>query len=119
MRPPCAPSGADICITRLGRRVADRAAERESRRSLGMIGEYKGMFNDMTVDELLAYVYSAYPDMATRSPAYDRVMPNVEGHVMSMLRKEKVALGRAAELLGRPYGDVLRMAGRMRIQTLR
>lgn len=111
--------GANISVTALGRKVAGRVAEREEKRALDMIDEYKEVFNDMTADELLAYVYSAYPDMAARSPAYDRVMSNVESHVMSLLKKEKVALGRAAELLGRPYEDVLRMAGKMRIQTLK
>ena len=111
--------GASISVTALGRKVADRVAEHTGRRDLDMIGEYKHVFNDMTTDELLAYVYSAYPDMATRSPVHDRVMSNADSHVMSMLKKEKVALGRAAELLGRPYEDVLRMAGKMRIQTLR
>ena len=99
--------------------VAGRIAKGEDRSTLDMIGEYKEVFNDLTIGELLAYVYSAYPDMATRSPAYYRTMSNKERHVMSMLKKGKVSLGRASELLGRPLGDVLRLAGRMRIQTLR
>ena len=111
--------GEDIAATRLGMEVAGRIASGEDRPTLDMIDEYKEVFNDLTIGELLAYVYSAYPDMATRSPAYDRTMSNRERHVMSMLKKGKVSLGRAAELLGRPVGDVLRLAGRMRIQTLR
>ena len=115
----CADGGGDIAATRLGMEVAGRIAKGEDRRTLDMIVEYKEVFNGLTIGELLAYVYSAYPDMATRSPAYDRTMSNRERHVMSMLKKGKVSLGRASELLGRPLGDVMRLAGRMRIQTLR
>ena len=115
----CADGSGNISLTRLGMEVAGRIAGGEDRPTLEMIDEYKEVFNDLTIGELLAYVYSAYPDMATRSQAYDRTMSNKERHVMSMLKKGKVSLGRAAELLGRPVGDVLRLAGRMRIQTLR
>ena len=111
--------GGDIAATRLGMEVAGRIASGEDRPTLDMIYEYKEVFNGLTTGELLAYVYSAYPDMATGSPAYDRTMSNKERHVMSMLKKGKVSLGRAAEPLGRPVGDVMRLAGRMRIQTLR
>ena len=74
------------------------------------------MLDGLTAGELLAYAYSAYPGMATRSPAYDRTMSNAQRHVMSMLKKGKIALGRAAELFDRPVKDVLRMSGRMRTQ---
>ena len=111
--------GAGISVTPLGREVAGRIAGEEDSRTLAMIGRYKGMFNDLTADELLAYVYSAYPDTATGSPAYDQVAPDMERHVMSMLKKGKITSERASELLGRPLEDVLGLAGKMRIQTLR
>ena len=111
--------GGDISVTRLGREVAGRIAAGEDRRTLDMIDRYKEIFNDLTADELLAYVYSAYPDMATGSPAYARIASRMERHVMSMLKKEKITSERASELLGRPLVDVLRLACRMRIRTLR
>ena len=115
----CAGGGEDISVTRLGREVAGRIAAGEDRRTLDMIGRYKEIFNDLTADELLAYVYSAYPDTAAGSPAYGRIASNMERHVMSMLKKEKITSERASELLGRPLGDVLKLASRMRIRTLR
>ena len=110
--------GAGISVTPLGREVAGRIAA-EDRHTLTMIDRYKETFNDLTTDELLAYVYSAYPDTASGSPEYDRVAPSTERHVMSMLKKEKITSERASELLGRPLEDVLGLAGRMRIRTLR
>ena len=111
--------GAGISVTPLGREVAGRIAAEEDRHTLAMIDRYKETFNDLTTDELLAYVYSAYPDTASGSPEYDRVAPSTERHVMSMLKKEKITSERASELLGRPLEDVLGLAGRMRIRTLR
>lgn len=111
--------GEDISVTQLGREVAGRIADGEDRRTLDRIDRYKEVFNDMTADELLTYVYSSYPDMAARSPTYDRVMSDKERHTVSMLVGGKIALGRAAEILDRPVDDVWRMAGRMRIQATR
>ena len=111
--------GAGISVTPLGREVAGRIAAEEDRRTLAMIDRYKEMFNDLTTDELLAYVYSAYPDTALGSPEYGRVAPSMEQHVMSMLKKEKITAERASELLGRPLEDVLGLAGKMGIRTLR
>ena len=63
--------GGDICATRLGREVAGRIAGGEERRTLARIDRYKDVFNDLTLEELSAYVYSAYPDMAAGAPARD------------------------------------------------
>ena len=109
--------GAGISVTPLGREVGGRIAGEEDIPTLAMIDEYKEVFNDLTAGELLAYVYSAYPDMAARSPAYDRMMEDRERHVMSMLKKGKIALGRAAELLNLHAEDILRMTGRMRARA--
>ena len=107
--------GDAIYVTQLGREVAGRIAGEEDRLTLAMIDEHKDMFNDLTIDEILAYVYSAYPDMATGSAAYDRITPDRERHAMSMLKKGKITSGRASELLGLTLEDVLRMTGRMRL----
>ncbi len=105
--------GGNISVTQLGREVASKIAVGEDRLTLAMIDEHKDMFNDLTADELLAYVYTAYPGMSTRSSTYDRIMPDQERHVMSMLKKEKITSERASELLGRPLEDVLRLTGRL------
>ena len=106
--------GEDISITRLGKEVADRIAGEEDRLTLIMIDEHKDMFNDLAIDELLAYVYSAYPDMAAVPAAHNLTAADRERHIMSMLKKEKITSGRAAELLGCHLEDILRRTGRMR-----
>ena len=109
--------GGNVSVTQLGMEIASKIAGGENRLTLAMIDEHKDMFNDLTADELLAYVYTAYPGMSARSPAYDRVMPDREQHVMSMLKKEKITSERASELLGRPLEDVLELTGRLRTRA--
>ena len=107
----------DISVTQLGREVASKIAVGEDRLTLTMIDEHKDMFNDLPADELLAYVYTAYPDASARSSTYDRIMPDQERHVMSMLKKEKITSERASELLGRTLEDVMRLTGRLRTRA--
>ena len=111
--------GEDISITRLGNEVAGRIAGGEDRLTLIMIDDHKDMFNDLTIDELLAYVYSAYPDMAAGPVAHGLTAADRERHIMSMLKKEKITSGCAAELLGRPREYIWRLTGRMRVRMVR
>ena len=85
-------------ITETGRKAAEAIANRESG-MLEIVERCKEMFNDMSEDEILAYVCATYPDMAKRSTAYDSVKSGMERHAMSMLRKQKIASGKAAEML--------------------
>lgn len=86
-------------------------------RTLDVLLEYKETFNDMSDDELLAYVCAAHSDAAGPA-ACGRLRARMEGLVMSMLRKEKISCGRAAELLGEEYWSVLKKAGEAGIRPL-
>ena len=99
--------GENISITLTGRRVAEEIAEGEDDNTLDIIDSCKDMLNDLPTDEVLAYVYSSYPHMAEQSVVYDRIKRNMERHIMSMLKKEKISSERAAELLGMPLDYVL------------
>ena len=111
--------GEDISITRLGKEVAGRIAGGEDRLTLIVIDNHKDMFNDLTIDEFLAYMYSEYPDMGAGPPAHVLTAADRERHIMSMLKKEKITSGRAAELLGCPREYIWRLTGRMRVRMVR
>jgi len=70
--------------------------------------EYKKFLNDLTRDELLAYVCSAYPDMTEESVEYENLKPNMENHILSLIKKQKISSQRAAELLNKPQDYVIR-----------
>ena len=108
-------SGRNISITPTGRRVAEEIAEEEDDDTLDIIDSCKDMLNDLSTDEVLAYVYSSYPRMAEQSVVYDRIKRSMERHIMSMLKKEKISSERAAELLEKPLDYILRRARGMRV----
>ena len=103
----------NLSLTEEGAAEAVRAGPR----TLDVLLEYKETFNDMSDDELLAYVCAAHPDAAGPA-ACGRLRARMEGLVMSMLRKEKISCGRAAELLGEEYWSVLKKAGEAGIRPL-
>ena len=103
-------------LTNTGRSVADRLAD-EDPRLFKIIGRYKEMFNDMSTNEILTYVYRSYPLMVAHSAARDKLEQDAEKHIMSMLRKEKISSGKAAELLGRDRIDVIKTAVNKGIQV--
>ncbi len=63
---------------------------------------HKSMLNDITVPEMLSYMYCDYPDMTKGSKTYEKLKPDIKEHIISMYVKEKITLGRAGELLGIP-----------------
>ncbi len=67
-----------------------------------IFSEYKRMFNDVTIPEVLSYMYCDYPDMAKGSATYEKLKPDIKENIISMYTKEKMSFGRAAELLGIP-----------------
>ena len=103
-------------LTAAGRAIAERLAEKEPD-VFGRIGRYKEMFNDMDADEILTYVCRSHPSKVPRS-LVDRLEPDVEKHVLSMLRKEKISSGKAADLLGERVKYVIDLAYKNGIYVL-
>ena len=67
----------------------------------------KDLFNDITCDELLAFMYTAFSDMSKRSAEYEAIKPRIEELVFSLLKKGKISRGKAANLTGSPMRYVL------------
>ena len=109
--------GNRIGIAAAGVKIAEALAQREPEMSK-VVARYKAMFNDMTTDEVLAYVYATYPAMAKKSPVFKKIKSGMDRHVMSMLRKRKITSGRAAMLLGKSRYYVIEKAAREGIYVL-
>lgn len=110
--------GGEISLTEIGRKLAGRIAKTKDARVIEAIARHKEMFNDMSTKELLSYVYASYPAMTTRSLVCRDIERNIEKHVMSMLRKEKITLERASELMGMDIRYVMKQAAKMNIRVL-
>lgn len=65
-----------------------------------LVQDVKEEFNDMTEDELLLFMYVTYPDTAESSDVKDKIMKDRFPLSVSLLKKGKVSLQKAAELAG-------------------
>ena len=98
----------EIALTESGKEIAKDMTKNTAGAVLKALIKYKEIFNDLTNKELLAYVYSAYPDMAKESVEYENLRPNMEDHIMSLVKKHKISAQRAAELIKKPQVYVIK-----------
>ena len=98
----------EIALTETGKEIAKDMTKNTAGVVLKALIKYKEIFNDLTNKELLAYVYSAYPDMAKESVEYENLRPNMEDHIMSLVKKHKISAQRAAELIKKPQTYVIK-----------
>lgn len=100
--------GNKIETTPTGQDIAEELLKRERRELIDLLSKYKAFLNDLTINEALAYVYLAYPSMASASFKIDDLKPNMENYIMSLVKKQKISAQRAAELLHISYLHALR-----------
>ena len=83
-----------------------------------VLSDYKEFVNNITHDELLSYVYSAYPETINRSTTYQKLEPHIEDHIFALLERRKFSSGRTAELLDQPLHIVMEKMIKRRILVL-
>ena len=100
-------NGGDIAIAPEGTRLAKVISEEVGEGVMTMLCNQKEFLNDMTEREALGYICAAYPEVAAGSAEYAKLRPDMEAILLSLIRKEKITSGHAAELLGKPLEYVL------------
>jgi uncharacterized protein YwgA len=71
------------------------------------IQDYKEFLNDLTEYELLLFIYVSYPQFKEESAVYDRVIRKRIPTAISLYKKGKVSLEKAAFLAGLPVEKFL------------
>jgi predicted HTH domain antitoxin len=89
-----------IRLTLKGEKLASCIWQTISPQTRKLVQDVKEEFNDMTEDELLLFMYVTYPDTAEVSDVKDRIMKERFPLSVSLLKKGKVSLQKAAELAG-------------------
>jgi hypothetical protein len=89
-----------IGLTAKGQEVANRLKLKTSTETEEIISEMKAFLNDLSQDELLGFIYFSYPDMALESIKFDRIKAKRGEIAISLYRKKKVSLGKAAQIAG-------------------
>lgn len=65
-----------------------------------VIDDFKLFLNDLSDDEVLAFVYASYPKYISESVKWDELKPRRKDFAISLFRKNKVSFSRAAEIAG-------------------
>jgi len=110
-----------IYLTNFGQEIAkklEKTVGNKNPQLIDLIHEYKEFLNDMTSDELLCYVYSAYPDMTEESVEYHNLKPKMENTIFRLVEKNKISASRAAELLKKNKSDVIKILNKRGIQVI-
>lgn len=97
-----------ISLTRDGKDIAKELEKKEKTHVMKYLDDFKQFLNDMTSDELLCYVYSAYPKMIGESVKYKQLVPKMEDTLLHLVQKHKISLERAAELLKKNPDHIIR-----------
>ena len=93
-------SGGMISLTQKGEKLASEIWQVIGNETKKLIQDIKEEFNDMTEDELLLFMYVTYPDTAENSDVKERILKDRIPLSISLLKKGKVSLQKAAELGG-------------------
>lgn len=99
----------EITLTKDGKEIAKELIKNVNKNILNALNEYKKFLNDLSSNELLAYVYSAYPDMTEESIVYENLKPNMENYILSLVIKQKISAQRAAELLNKSQEYIIKI----------
>lgn len=62
--------------------------------------DFKEFLNDLNQKELLAFIYITYPEYIEEATRWDEIRENREEIAISLLSKNKVSFGKAAEISG-------------------
>lgn len=91
-------SASGLKLTPKGEQIASEMWQDESEKNQQIIRDVKTFLNDMTIDELLVFIYSTYEKFAEQSEIKDEVERKRIDVAISLFRKHKISLKRAANI---------------------
>lgn len=65
-----------------------------------VLEDFKEFLNDLTQEELLAFVYVTYPEYIEEAAMWNEIKEKRKEIAISLLRKNKISFGKAAEVSG-------------------
>ncbi len=94
-------SDSRIRLTELGLRITSIIKKEMPTMILSVVSDFKKFLNYLSRDELLAYIYSAHPDMTSQSVKFNEIMSRKEELLMKLVIDENISMSRASELLNK------------------
>lgn len=90
-----------ILLTNVGEELANVLEEKiENKEILNIISDFKDLLNDMSQQELLAFIYTSFPDMTKESTVYEKLKPKLVNIAIQLYKKGKISIGKASEIAG-------------------
>lgn len=99
-----------IKLTPLGKEVAKKLEVRASTETKAIVSDMKSFLNDLSEDELLGFIYFSYPEMTIESEKFEEIKAKRGEIAVSLYRKKKVSLGKAACIAGLSEEDFIEKA---------
>ncbi len=90
-------------LTDEGKKVFNSLTPKEE--LVRVITDFKEFLNDLSNDELLAFIYVSYPEYIKESVKWDELKPKRKRLAISLLKKGKVSFSKAAEIAGMSPGE--------------
>lgn len=100
-----------IVLTNEGKEIAEILAKKTNEKEAKKIEEFKEFLNDLSKDELLAFVYFSDPfpkELAKESIEYKDLLPKRKKMALALYTKGKVSAQRAAQIAGMDLEDFLK-----------
>lgn len=89
-----------IMITPFGTELAKELRDEFKKEDIDMIEDFKEFMNDLSQDELLAFIYFSYPDTVSESVKVKPLIPKRDKIALQLYRKGKLSLEKSAKVAG-------------------
>jgi len=96
-----------IFLSEKGLNLAQEVISRISKERLDIISDIKKFFNDLTQHELIAIIYSTFPEYAEKSDIKKEYASYKMDAAISLYKKGKISLSKAAEIAGMKIEDFI------------
>lgn len=100
-------SKEEYVLSEKGKKIAEMLNRHLGRDYANAIADFKDLLNDISMDELLVFIYFSFPNFTKESLMLERVKKNRIPASISLYHKGKVSLAKAASLAGLCIEDFL------------
>jgi uncharacterized protein YwgA len=102
--------GQKISLTGEGKLISEAIMRKSDKKEIQKIEEFKELINDLSKEELLAFIYFSYPlpqEIAQESIEYKDLLPKRKKLAISLYQKDKVSAQKDAQIAGENLEDFI------------
>ena len=108
-----------IKLTPRGKEIGVYLCQKINNENQKFISDLKEFLNDLSQDELLGFIYFSYPEMRKESIKFENIKQKRNTIALSLYRKGKISVGKAAEIAGMTIETFIRFLKQRNIEVYR